>query len=102
MVMRRLGNGSHVSAVTKRLIVRAHAVEDGKLYCVDSSGFVIGVVDEFFGSVSKPYAAVKCVNGVDPEKYVGKPLFYAAVSQPGKRRLKGGFRKRSGRLHANA
>ncbi|MCL5788203.1 MAG: hypothetical protein M1357_00075 [Candidatus Marsarchaeota archaeon] len=92
-MLRKLGKGMHVSSATGRLIVEAQTVEYSQSYCVDSTGFVIGRVDEFFGPCTKPFAAVKTGRGVDPRKYVGQQLFLASPRNTG-RRGGGGHRLR--------
>ena len=85
-VLVNIGEGLHVSPVTKALITRAPPSTMRRLGAkfakyvrpnadvVDKSLKRVGVVYDVFGPVRRPYVAVRVTRG-RPEDYVGKTLY---------------------------
>lgn len=86
--MRRLGRVLHLSSVTGRLIVRGangEAVEK-KGYVTDATGRVIGIIDEVFGPITRPYYAVKTPKNTRIESYIDQNVFVLVRSDKKKNR----------------
>ena len=74
--MRRLGRIIHVSK-NRRFILRLELDNEiprigEKIF--DSNLNVIGTINDIFGSVHSPYAAI-AIRNVDPQDYISKPVY---------------------------
>ncbi|MEM2123301.1 MAG: Gar1/Naf1 family protein [Candidatus Bathyarchaeia archaeon] len=81
--MRRLGRALHISKSRKLILRLEPDIETPMLgeTVFNSNLNPVGVIEDLFGPVSSPYAAIKPKTG-DPPSYIGKPLY--AMKKTGK------------------